>query len=253
MRRWGVLGVLILCGPPAWALDHDNLDAGRPLAIEDAYAVAKGEIGVESGFRIDDRRGAGARYGFAPRIVYGIAYNTQLEVGGRLDVASGDLGSDRSGDGAVGLLYNLNTETLDLPAMALKVELEAGGGARPRGLDASAAAIATRTFGRWRTHLNAGYTISGSSAAGARRGRYGGAVGANYPLGYPLRFRETFVVDAFTHQSEASGAPNTTGLEVGIRHQLSPRIVLDVGVGTETSGPADRSAAYGTVGFAVGF
>ena len=31
------------------ALDHDNLDPNRPIGMEDAYAVPKGEIGLEAG------------------------------------------------------------------------------------------------------------------------------------------------------------------------------------------------------------
>ena len=188
------------------------------------------------------------------RAVYGLLYNTQVEIGG--DVVfegSSAAPTDRSGAATVGVLYNVNTETLALPALAVRGDVAAPSGVGSTGVDVSVGAIMTRTVGRWRTHINLGYTDAGSSAAGERGGRYRAAVGASYPLGYPVRFRETLIVDAFTHQSAASGAPNATGLEVGIRHQLSPRIVLDVGVGTETAGPADRSAAYGTVGFAVGF
>ena len=74
-----------------------------------------------------------------------------------------------------------------------------------------------------------------------------------YPLGYPMRFRETLIADTFTRQSELSGGRNPTGIELGIRHQFSSRIMLDGGIGTEFSGPSDWSAVFGTVGLSFGF
>jgi hypothetical protein len=50
------LGVLLLFSAAlvwwpqvASALDHDNLDPNRPIQMEDAYAIPKGEIGLEGG------------------------------------------------------------------------------------------------------------------------------------------------------------------------------------------------------------
>jgi len=40
---------------------------------------------------------------------------------------------------------------------------------------------------------------------------------------------------------------------LGLRYQLTPRIVWDVGVGTEFAGPADRSRFFGVTGFSFGF
>lgn len=75
----------------------------------------------------------------------------------------------------------------------------------------------------------------------------------SYPIGYPHRFRETLILDVYTRQSDLVGRRNHTGIEFGLRHQLSSRIVVDTGVGTEVLGPTDRSALTGTVGLSVGF
>lgn len=66
-----------------------------------------------------------------------------------------------------------------------------------------------------------------------------------FPIAYPLQFRETLIVDVYTRQSDLVGQRNNTGMEVGLRHQLSSRIVVDAGVGTEFYGPSDRPAATG--------
>ena len=63
-----------------WALDHDNLDPNRPIAIEDAYVVPKGEIGVEGGLLYSDRKQGKSRFVFQPQLIIGAFDNTQLEL-----------------------------------------------------------------------------------------------------------------------------------------------------------------------------
>jgi len=43
------------------------------------------------------------------------------------------------------------------------------------------------------------------------------------------------------------------GVELGFRHQLTHRVVVDVGVGTELAGPAERSRFFAAAGLSVGF
>jgi hypothetical protein len=250
-----IVMVIILCGPLfTWALDHDNLDKNRPLQIEDAYPIAKGEIALEGGARFNDRRQGRTRFAFQPQVLYGAFYNTQLEIGGDLLTEPTSIsGSEKSGDLRIGALYNFNTETLTMPALAVKLEMELPTGVRSRGMDGTISGIATRSFGRWRTHLNAEYTVVGSAQGIERNGVYRLLGGVSYPLGYPDRFRDTLIADVFTRQSELSGERNPTGVEVGLRHQLSSRIVLDGGIGTEFAGPSDRSAVFGTLGLSFGF
>jgi len=250
-----VLNMLLWLGAqPSWALDHDNLDKNRPLRIEDAYPIAQGEIALEGGGRFVDGYQGKTRFAFQPQILVGAFSNTQLELGGDLFTEPTTVeGAEQSGDLRVGVLYNFNTETLNLPALAVKVDVEWPTGLRSRGLDATVGGILTRSFGRWRTHLNADYTIIGSARGTARNGLARLAAGVSYPLGYPMRFRDTLIADLFTRQSDLSGGRNPTGVEVGLRHQVSSRLVLDGGIGTEFAGPPDRSAVFGTVGLSFGF
>ncbi len=236
------------------ALDHDNLDPNRPLQVEDAYPIPEGEIALESGVRVNDRREGRTRFAFQPQILYGAFRNTQIEVQSDLLTEAGTaVGSNRSGDLRLGVLYNFNTETLTLPALAISLELDFPTGVQSKGVDTKVTGILTRSVGRLRFHANGSYTVHGTPQYQERNGMYRFVAALSYPIGYPHRFRETLIVDVYTQQSDLMGQSNHTGIEVGIRHQLSSRIVLDGGLGTELVGPADRTAITGTVGLSVGF
>ena len=236
------------------ALDHDNLDPNRPIGMEDAYAVPKGEIGLEAGVRMNDQRQGPTRVTFQPQIIYGAFDNTQIEI--QSDVITDPntvTGTDKSGDLHVGVLYNFNTETLILPAFAVRAEVDLPTGVNSRGVDTQFTGILTRSFGRLRAHLNAGYTVAGSPQGSQRPGAYRAVAAVSYPLGYPTSFRDTLIASVYTRQSDQRGQNNNTGVEIGLRHQLTSRIVLDCGLGTEFVGPSDRAALLGTVGASVGF
>jgi len=248
-----IVGVVMI--PTAlYALDHDNLDPNRPIAIEDAYVIPKGEIGVEGGVTFNDRKEGKARFGFQPQIIYGAFENMQLEImTGFQTEPTNVVGDDKSGDLSVGVLYNLNTETIHLPAFAVRAELGFPTGVNSKGVDTELTGVMTRSFGRWRTHVNVGYTFLGSPQGQERSGSYRVVAAVSYPLGYPTSFRDTIIANVFTRQSDLQGQRNPTGMGIGLRHQVSSRIVFDTGIGTEFWGPSDRSLFFGTVGLSVGF
>ncbi len=255
--KWMILCVLVM--PVLWplsvfALDHDNLDPNRPLQVEDAYPIPEGEIALESGVRVNDRREGRTRFAFQPQILYGAFRNTQIEIQSDLFTESGTVvGPNRSGDLRLGVLYNFNTETLTLPALAMSLELNVPTGVQSRAVDTKLTGILTRSVGRLRFHVNGGYTVLGSPQYQERSGMYRFVAAVSYPIGYPYRFRETLIIDVYTRQSDLVGQSNHTGIEVGLRHQLTSRIVLDGGLGTEFMGPSDRAAITGTVGLSIGF
>lgn len=254
MVRWLLCAWLAWVALPALALDHDNLDPNRPIGMEDAYAIPKGEIGLEGGVRFNDRRQGRTNVAFQPQIIYGAFANTQIEIQGDLFTEPHSLvGANKSGDFHLGVLYNFNTETLALPAMAVRVEVDLPTGVNSQGVDTQLTGILTRSFGRLRVHLNAGYGLLGSPQGQERPGTYRAVAAVSYPLGYPNSFRDTLIVSVYTRQSDLRGQQNHTGVEVGIRHQLTSRVVLDGGLGTEFLGPADRAALLGTAGVSVGF
>ncbi len=84
VKRYHQISMVVVClmiaAKAAHALDHDNLDPNRPIAIEDAYVIPKGEIGVEGGMTFNDRKEGKSRFGFQPQIIYGAFENTQIEI-----------------------------------------------------------------------------------------------------------------------------------------------------------------------------
>jgi hypothetical protein len=251
---WTVILLLGLPPGPGMALDHDNLDPNRPIGMEDAYPIPKGEIGVEGGVRFNDRRQGNTRVTFQPQILYGAFYNTQIEIQSDLMTEPSQVvGANKSGDLHLAVLYNFNTETLALPALAVRVEVELPTGVNSTGVDTQFTGILTRSFGQLRVHLNAGYTVLASPQGQERSGAYRAVAAVSYPLGYPTSFRDTLIASIYTRQSDLQGQSNNSGVEIGLRHQLTSRIVLDGGLGTEFAGPADRAALLGTVGLSVGF
>lgn len=249
-----ILALLALTPNVVWALDHDNLDPNRPIAMEDAYVVPKGEMGVEGGVVMRARRQGRTGFVFQPQIIYGAFNNTQLEfMTNLLTEPTSVVGPDKSGNFTLGGLYNFNTETMNLPAFAGRLEVGFPTGVRARGLETAVTGVMTKTIDRMRVHLNVGYSLLESPQGQERKGQYRLIAAVSYPLGYPTRFRETLIVDVFTRQSDLMGQRNPSGLEMGIRHQFSSRVVLDAGIGSEVYGPADRSIFFSTIGISVGF
>jgi hypothetical protein len=255
-RTIAKLAILLLVMVPTvvWALDHDNLDPNRPIAIEDAYVVPKGEIGVEGGLLFSDRKQGKSRFVFQPQLIIGAFDNTQLELSSDVQTDPRSIvGDDKSGNLTVGALYNLNTETLSLPAFAIRGQLGLPTGVSARGIDTALTGVMTRSYGRWRTHVNVGYSLLGSPQGQERSGTYRVVAAVSYPLGYPTSFNDTIIANIFTRQSDLVGQRNPTGIGIGLRHQVSSRVVVDAGIGSELIGPADRSLFFSTIGLSVGF
>ena len=232
----------------------ENRGGNRPIAIEDAYVIPKGEIGLEGGMTFSDRKQGKSRFGFQPQIIYGAFDNTQIEImSGLVTEPNTVRGDDKSGDLSIGALYNFNTETLLLPAFAARVEVGLPTGVNSKGIDTELTGVMTRSFGRWRTHVNVGYTFLGSPQNHERSGTYRLVAAVSDPMGYPMSVRDTIIVNLFTRRLDLKGQNNPSGVGVGLRHQVSSRVVFDAGLGTEFYGPADRSVFFSTVGLSVGF
>src|SRR5215475_1100550 len=250
------IGFALLCltATPVWAIDHNNLDEGRPLRLEDAYPIAYGELSAETGAQFLLNRHKPDRFAFPIEVLYGAYWNLHVSIGSLLSTQPRSIDeSEKSGDLRTFALYNFNQETLHVPALAVKLGLDFPTGVRSQGVNTKLTGIMTRSFGPARAHVNVGYEFVGSADNGERDGRYTVVLGAQYPLGYPRHFDTTLLADIFTQQAVHSGETNPSGLEVGLRRQIAPLVVFDAGVGTEFTGPAERTPFYATAGMSVGF
>jgi hypothetical protein len=251
------LSSLVLLGistPTAYAIDHSNLDKGRPLQLDDPYPIASGEIAVETGLGFTIERRDEDRGFFPIQVLYGAYPNWQLGIGTMLSTDPRAIDEqEKSGDLNLEALYNFNQETLNLPALGMKLELNLPTGVDSSGTDVSLTGFVTKSFGYLSLHANAGYTFLSGEDQGERDGRYEIILGASYPVGAPHYTRLMVLGDLFIEQAVARGESNITGAEVGLRYQLTYRAVLDAGLGSEFAGPPDRSSFYLTTGLSVGF
>lgn len=240
----------------AEAVDHKNLDEGRPVRLEDAYPIAHGEISIETGagFALL-KHGPPAARGFFPiEVLYGAFPNLQLGINSTLFTDPHETDDQpKSGDLRANVLYNFNQETLTLPAFAAKLTLTAPTGVDGHGWGVELKGIVTKSIDRLSLHLNGAYEFLAGSTRTERDGRYEFALGASYPIGAPRFTRATLVTDVFADQPVTRGESTAVGVEVGLRYQLTPSIVWDVGLGTEFAGPSSRASFFGTTGLSLGF
>jgi len=249
-----VAGIVAVTASVAEAIYHKILDEGRPLRLEDAYTIAYEEIAIEAGagFSLLNR---GPNRGFFPlEILYGALPNLQLGLGSTLFTDPHDIDDrPKSGDLRASALYNFNQETLTLPAFAAKLGLMAPTGVDAQGYGIELKGIITKSFERLSFHLNGGYEFLTDPKRTERDGRYELALGASYPIFAPQFTRATAVGDVFAEQPATRGESTVVGIEVGLRYQLTPSIVWDIGAGTEFAGPASRSSFFATTGLSLGF
>ena len=257
MRRLTLVVALAVSGGVATslrAIDHSNLDAHRPLRFEDAYPVAHGERVLETGVGASFERERDDRAFLDAEALYGLFPNAHVGLGTAFSTDPHEVeGQEKSGDLRLSALYNLNQETLDLPAFALKGQANFPTGVDSRGTDLEFTGIATRSFGRLGLHLNAGYAFIGGERGNERDGQYKVALGTSYPLGAPRHTRTALLADLFTGQSMLRGDKNVLGAEAGVRYQLGTQSTVDLGLGSEFSGPDQRASLYATAGISHSF
>lgn len=238
----------------AFAIDHKNLDENRPLRLQDAYSVSQGEWALEAGTGFLSKRHASDQVLFPIQLIYGALPNFHLEAGTTLFTDPHDVDEpSKSGDLSLAALYNLNQETLTMPAFGIKGSITLPTGVDSSGVDLEVSGLLTKSFHRLSMHFNAAYEFINGRQDGERAGRYRFVLGPSYPIGAPLHTRTTLLADMFIEQAARHGEEETIGGEAGVRHQLTERVVLDAGVGSEFSGPRDRSRFFVSAGFSFVF
>lgn len=228
----GVVALAFLGNTPIAAaqIDYRNLDDERPVFTEDAYPIERHAFEFLLPYRYESEAGGGKVHSTVLELGYGIFDNAQ--VGVHVPFAVVDEGTLRE-SGLSGLqpfiLYNFNTEGPWLPALALRADLSLPVGALGgKGTRGTIRAIATRSWGLTRLHLNAlrsfGPEEELSVAEPARRWTYSAAVDRTI-----LR-RSLLLIGEIVTSRAVADAPVEVNAGVGLRWQWTPTIVLDVGV-----------------------
>lgn len=244
--------IAALASPVRAQTDYYNTDAGRPITIEDAYAIERRALEIQiAPLRLERGRGGLYAWGIEPELAVGFLPRTQFEVG--LPFSYIDSGGARTSGLAgidLALLHNLNVETA-IPALAIAADLLIPAGAlAPDKAYASLKGIATRTFPWARFHVNAQYTFAERVAAAATghgeisQWMAGLAVDRTFPLQSYLVTAELVARQPIVQDEEVRW---DTGL--GMRYQVSPRVAADAGAGYRLTG--DDQGWYITFGAAV--
>lgn len=228
-------------------IDYRNLDHGRPLRTEDAYALERYAFEVAVPYELE-RHGGASLHVVAPELTHGIARNTHLAVEWPIavvDAGESDLGL--AGPRA-SLLYNFNTEAPSVPGLGVRAELILPvGDLAPDHPLASVTGLATRSWGRTRAHLNAAATlgpIGRTDVAVPPRWMLSAAVDRT------LLRRSILLLAELRVEGDGDGTGTAAG--IGGRMQLTPTIVLDAGVTGGLGGGVAPDLGL-TVGLSHGF
>jgi hypothetical protein len=260
------LAAVAVTGAPARAqTDFYNTDAGRPLTIEDAYALERRSIEIQAApLRVERIRGGQYRWGIEPELSVGLFPRTQLEIGVPLVlVDDARQGTRRAGAAGIDLsvLYNLNRET-SLPALAIGVgALLPAGSLGPNAPYANGKLVVTRSFPSFRVHANAQGTVGprlslpagspdpiGGNTLELSRWLAGVAVDRTLALRGVL-----LAAELFARAPLVEGQPLEWNAGVGTRWQADVRWAMDAGLGRHLTG--DDRGWYLTLGgaYALGW
>ncbi len=211
-------------------IDYRNLDDERPLFSEDAYPIERHAFEFLFPYRFEREADGERVHASVLELGYGVFDNAQLGVHVPF-AARTHAGETEFGLAGVQpfLLYNFNTESRILPALALRADVSLPLG--PLGGDGTRTtlrAIATRSWGLTRLHVNAlrsfGPERGLSVAEPARRWTWSAA------LDRTILRRSLLLGGEIVASRAIAGAPVEVNVGVGARWQRTPTVVLDVGL-----------------------
>ena len=224
------LWLSFLAPPLAAQIDYRNLDDDRPVNSEDADPVERDAFELLAPYRYEAEASGARLHTTVPEVAYGLARNAQIGLKLPLAAVDESAGTDW---GLAGLrvfgLYNFNTETRGLPALSLRADASfpvgslAGEGSR-----FAIKAIATRSWGRTRAHLNAsrGFGSEDALSIAEPLTRWNASLAVDRTF-----FRASILLIGEVAASQTvRAAPTAVNASLGGRWQWTPTLVLDAGV-----------------------
>jgi hypothetical protein len=243
---------------PALAVDHNNIDAGRPLSFDDAESVGFGEQSLEFGSSVVFPQNKTVGGQFSVEYLHGVILNGHISIG--IDPAIGGRTDNNDtdfdiGNLSVGFFYNFNREYDDVPAFAVRTDVALPTGSGSQGVDFRLRGIASKTVGDYdRLHLNLDLDIKTNPDTGDRSIIPGLILGYSRPIGYPERFDRTLVGEIGVLASQESDGSAVIRTGVGMRQQIGLQNVLDFGVeGDINTGNGGDTQLRVKIGYSFGF
>ena len=239
----------LACMQIAAAADHDNLEAGFPTSVVDAYPIHYRalEAQLALGYQKPDDTDGGLV--IMPRFEVGAAPNLQLGAGVTF-ITDGN--REHSGDITVDALYNFNQESLWWPALAIAGEVALPTGKGSQGVRTNVMAILTKGIIPWwsdRWHVNVGWEFLSDADNAERDRRFQAVLGYSRPLSTDM----VLVIDGVRRQGEDNGSPWETAAELGLRRQLTPLAVISLGGGLDFADHAGYTGIRVTAGLQHSF
>jgi hypothetical protein len=255
------LSTVVLIGAmasSARAVDHNNIDANRPLSFDDAESLGLGEQALEVGAAFVKPSGKTAGGEFEVEYLYGFAPNTHLNVG--IDPSVGDRADTDDtdfdpGDVSVGVLHNFNREYDNTPAFAVRADADFPTGRDSQGVDFRVRGIASKTVGQYnRLHVNVDLEVKSQPESDERRVVPGLILGYSRPLGYPRRFDRTFLAEVGVRGGDEEETDPIASAGIGLRQQVGYQSVVDIGVQTNFTGSSEeRNDVRFVAGYSTAF
>jgi hypothetical protein len=240
------------------AVDHNNIDANRPLSFDDAESIGYREQAIELGGVVTLPQGRSVGGEFEIEYLYGFAPNTHLNIGihpsigGRTDSEDTDFDI---GDVSVGVFHNFNREYNNTPAFAVRADTYFPTGRDSRGVDFRLRGIASKTVGQYdRLHFNVDLNLNTVPDSDERSVIPGVILGYSRPLGYPRRFDRTILAEVGVRAGEETEDGAIVSAGVGLRQQVGYQSVFDIGLqGDIASGDSEHSQVRLVAGYSTAF
>ena len=254
----GTTAFVALVASSAHAVDHNNIDANRPLSFDDAESIGLGEQSLEVGAALIKPHGRSVGGEFEVEYLYGFAPNTHLNIGFDPNVG-GRTGTDDtrfdSGDVSVGVFHNFNREYDNTPAVSVRADAYFPTGRDSQGVDFRLRGIASKTVGQYdRLHLNLDLNLNSETEEGDRSVVPGVILGYSRPLGYPRRFDRTVLAELGVRASEENEGGAIVSAGIGLRQQVGYQSVLDIGLQSDIVGDdGERNNVRLVAGYSVAF
>lgn len=249
----GTLTFLVFATSSARAVDHNNIDANRPLSFDDAESIGFGEQSFELGVSLAKPRGRSVGAEFEVEYLYGFAPNTHLNIG--IDPSVGGRAGFDVGNVSVGVFHNFNREYDNTPAFAVRADASFPTGRDSQGVDFHLRGLASKTVGQYdRLHLNVELNVKTETDDEERSVVPGVVLGYSRPLGYPRRFDRTILAEVGLRGNEEKGGEAIISAGIGLRQQVGYQSVLDIGLQSDIAGGnGERDDVRLTVGYSTAF